>query len=142
MPITLNCFPESAVRVDARSHIEGGVPETRTHEPPMPMPSASTPFTPGERLWTGRTAGKRRDLQQKPFSLHFSPFLTVFSAVPRRDSFGESKGRPFSASRAPLKMVKTAESLPGGYQVKVVTGVKEKMRRVIEAADQRFLKPE
>jgi hypothetical protein len=36
--------------------------------------------------------------QQKPFSLRFSPFSTVFPTDPNRDSFDESTVEPFSGS--------------------------------------------
>jgi hypothetical protein len=34
--------------------------------------------------------------QQKPFSLHFSPFPTIFPMVVERDSLDESRVGPFS----------------------------------------------
>src|SRR5229473_4447487 len=43
-----HCFDGS----ESRFFLEGGVPETRTHDRPMPMPSASPPSTAGGRLWT------------------------------------------------------------------------------------------
>jgi hypothetical protein len=34
--------------------------------------------------------------QQKPFSLHLSPFPTIYPADRNRDSLDESRARPFS----------------------------------------------
>jgi hypothetical protein len=41
--------------------------------------------------------------QQKPFSLHFPPFLTVFSADPNRESLDDSKAGPFSRSASTVQ---------------------------------------
>jgi len=41
--------------------------------------------------------------QQKPFSLHFSPFLTVFPADPNRESLDGSGVGPFSGPHGALK---------------------------------------
>src|SRR5260221_960337 len=56
MPIALSRFLNRPIGVEV-NFFEGGVPETWTHRPPMPMPSAFTPSTPSRRLWTARTAG-------------------------------------------------------------------------------------